>query len=389
MTDRPPLDGLRVVDVSQGIAGPHCGMLLALYGAEVIKIEPPTGDWMRQIGPRYGKQTSHSANYNRGKKSVVLDLKNPDALAAARKLVDRADVFIENFRPGAVGRLGLGYDAVRRTNPRLVYLSISGYGQTGPYRDRPCTDTVAQAFSGMMTMNRAVDGTPVKAQVFMIDAITGLYGFQAVSMALVARQASGVGRYLDVSLMQSIAAILSPHLLDQYLLDGPPRPPNVPGGVYQSKDGWVLVTLLHERQYKSICGVLGMPELAEDPRFNDFEKRAQNKDDLLPMLQQAFLKETSAVWAERMREADVLTSPVQTPLEWLADPHVQAVSAAPMVTQPDLGAVPVPNVPGAAPSRDGDPRHRLPDVGEHTQEVLAGLGLNASQIAALGGGKAA
>jgi crotonobetainyl-CoA:carnitine CoA-transferase CaiB-like acyl-CoA transferase len=364
-------------------------MLLALYGAEVIKIEPPTGDWMRQIGPRYGKQTSHSANYNRGKKSIVLDLKNPDALAAARTLVDRADVFIENFRPGAVERLGLGYDAVRRTNPRLVYLSISGFGQTGPYRDRPCTDTVAQAFSGMMTMNRSVDGTPVKAQVFMIDAITGLYGFQAVSMALVARQASGVGRYLDVSLMQSIAAILSPHLLDQYLLDGPPRLPNVPGGVYQSKDGWVLVTLLHERQYQSICRVLGMPELAEDPRFNDFEKRAHNKDALLPMLQQAFLKETSAVWAERMREADVLTSPVQTPLEWLSDPHVQAVNAAPMVTQPDLGTVPVPNVPGAAPSRDGDPRHRLPDVGEHTEEVLAGLGLNASQIAALSGGKAA
>ena len=385
MTDRPPLDGLRVVDVSQGIAGPHCGMLLALYGAEVIKIEPPTGDWMRQIGPRYGKQTSHSANYNRGKKSVVLDLKNPDALAAARKLVDRADVFIENFRPGAVGRLGLGYDAVRRTNPRLVYLSISGFGQAGPYRDRPCTDTVAQAFSGMMTMNRAVDGTPVKAQVFMIDAITGLYGFQAVSMALVARQASGVGRYLDVSLMQSIAAILSPHLLDQYLLDGPPRLPNVPGGVYQSKDGWVLVTLLHERQYQSICRVLGLPELAEDPRFDDFEKRAQNKDTLLPMLRQAFLKETSAVWAERMREADVLTSPVQTPLEWLSDPHVQAVNAAPIVTQADLGAVPVPNVPGAPPSCDGDPRHRLPDVGEHTQEVLAGLGLNASQIAALNG----
>lgn len=389
MTDRPPLDGLRVVDVSQGIAGPHCGMLLALYGAEVIKIEPPTGDWMRQIGPRYGQQTSHSANYNRGKKSVVLDLKNRDALAAARKLVDGADVFIENFRPGAVARLGLGYDAVRRTNPRLVYLSISGFGQTGPYRDRPCTDTVAQAFSGMMTMNRAVDGTPVKAQVFMIDAITGLYGFQAVSMALVARQSSGVGRYLDVSLMQSIAAILSPHLLDQYLLDGPPRLPNVPGGVYQSKDGWVLVTLLHERQYQSICRVLGMPELAEDPRFNDFEKRAQNKDALLPMLQHAFLKETSAVWAERMREADVLTSPVQTPLEWLSDPHVQAVNAAPMVTQPDLGVVPVPNVPGAAPSRDGDLRHRLPDVGEHTQEVLAGLGLDASEIAALSGGKAA
>jgi crotonobetainyl-CoA:carnitine CoA-transferase CaiB-like acyl-CoA transferase len=389
MTDHSPLSGIRVVDMSQGIAGPHCGMLLALYGAEVVKIEPPTGDWMRGIGVRYGKQTSHSANYNRGKKSIVLDLKKPEALAAARRLVDRADVFLENFRPGAVARLGLGYDEVKKTNPGLVYLSISGYGQTGPYRDRPCTDTVAQAFSGMMTMNRAPDGTPVKAQVFLIDAITGLYGFQAVSMALLGRRGNGQGRYLDVSLMQSIAAIMSPHLLDQYLQDGPTRLPNVPGGVYQTKDGHVLVTLLNERQYRSICSALGMPELADDPRFNDFEKRAQNKDTLLPILQQVFLTETSVAWAERMRAADVLTSPVNGPLDWLKDPHVQAVNAAPMVTQPDLGAVPVPSIPAAAPSRDGDPRHRLPDVGEHTEEVLSGLGLSAAEIAALTGGKAA
>jgi len=389
MTDHSPLKGIRVVDMSQGIAGPHCGMLLALYGAEVIKIEPPSGDWMRGIGALYGKQTSHSANYNRGKKSIVLDLKDAKGLAAARKLVDRADVFIENFRPGAVARLGLGYDAVKETNPGLVYLSISGFGQDGPYRDRPCTDTVAQAYSGMMAMNRAMDDTPVKAGVFMIDAVTGLYGFQAVSMALFGRQASGRGRYLDVSLMQSIAAIMSPHITDSYLQGGTPRLPNVPGGVYQSKDGYVLVTLLNERQYQSICRVVGRPDLAEDERFNDFEKRAQNRHALLPMLQEAFLKETSDYWAEKMREADVLTSRVNGPLDWLSDPHVQAVNAAPMITQPDLGKVPVPNIPAAMPGSDDDPRHRLPDIGEHTEAVLAELGLSADEIAALAGGKAA
>jgi crotonobetainyl-CoA:carnitine CoA-transferase CaiB-like acyl-CoA transferase len=389
MTEHSPLKGIRVVDMSQGIAGPHCGMLLALYGAEVVKIEPPAGDWMRQIGVRYGKQTSHSANYNRGKKSIVLDLKDPKALAAARRLVDRADVFLENFRPGAVARLGLGYEDVRKTNPGLVYLSISGFGQTGPYRDRPCTDTVAQAFSGMMMMNRATDGTPVKAGVFMIDAVTGLYGFQAVSMALYGRRATGEGRYLDVSLMQSIAAIMSPHITDAYLQDGPPRLPNVPSGVYQSKDGHVLVTLLNERQYQGICRVLGMPALADDPRFSDFEKRAGNKDILLPILQEAFLKETSDHWADRMREADVLTSRVNGPGDWLADPHVRAVNAAPMVTQPDLGPIPVPNIPAAMPGSDADPRHHLPEIGEHTKAVLAELGLSADEIAAMTGGKAA
>jgi len=389
MTDHSPLKGIRVVDMSQGIAGPHCGMLLALYGAEVIKLEPPAGDWMRGIGPRYGKETSHSANYNRGKKSVVLDLKDPKGLAAARKLIDRADVFIENFRPGAVTRLGLGYDEVCKTNPGIVYLSISGFGQSGPYRDRPCTDTVAQAFSGMMTMNRAMDGTPVRAGIFMIDAITGLYGFQAVSMALYGRRETSRGRYLDVSLMQSIGAIMSPHITDSYMQEGPLKPPNVPGGVYQSKDGHVLVTLLNERQYQSICRVIGMPELAEDERFNSFEKRADNRDILLPILQEVFKTRTSDDWADRMREADVLTSRVNGPLDWLDDPHVTAVNAAPMVTQPGIGPIPVPNIPAAMPGGDGDSRHHLPEIGGHTEQVLAELGLSADEIAALTGGKAA
>jgi crotonobetainyl-CoA:carnitine CoA-transferase CaiB-like acyl-CoA transferase len=389
MPDHSPLKGIRVVDMSQGIAGPHCGMLLALYGAEVIKLEPPAGDWMRGIGMQYGRETSHSANYNRGKKGVVLNLKDPKALAAARILIDRADVFIENFRPGAVARLGLGYDEIKKTNPGIVYLSISGFGQAGPYRDRPCTDTVAQAFSGMMMMNRAMDDTPVKAGVFMIDAITGLYGFQAVSMALFGRQATGAGRYLDVSLMQSIGAIMSPHITDFYLQGGPPRLPNVPGGVYQTKDGYVLVTLLNERQYQSICRVVGMPRLAEDERFDSFEKRADNRHLLPPILQEIFKTQTSDYWADHMREADVLTSRVNSPLDWLNDPHVQAVNAAPMVTQPELGPIPVPNIPAAMPGGGDDPRHHLPDIGEHTEAVLAELGLSADEIAALTGGKAA
>ncbi|MDH3700604.1 MAG: CoA transferase [Alphaproteobacteria bacterium] len=383
MTQQLPLRGLKVLDISQGIAGPNCAMMLALQGAEVVKVEPPRGDWMRTIGVRYGKQSAHSAAYNRGKKSIVLDLKNPVALAATRRLAAEADVFVENFRPGAVNRLGLGYDEVAADNPGLVYVSISGFGQHGPYSDRPCTDTVAQAFSGMMTVNRAMDDSPVKMGAFFIDAFTGLYAFQAVSMALYGRRDSGAGQYLDISLMQSVAAMLTPNIMEQYVQNGPPRLPNVPGGVYQTKDGWMLATLLREQQYRDLCAVLGLPELAQDPRFDDFDKRDANKAALLPLLQAAFLDDTTANWEARLREVDVLCGPVNSILDWLGDPHVQAVNAAPMFSQPDLGAVPLPTIPGVSPASEGDPLHKLPDVGEHTRAVLEDLGLDAADVEAL------
>jgi crotonobetainyl-CoA:carnitine CoA-transferase CaiB-like acyl-CoA transferase len=189
--------------------------------------------------------------------------------------------------------------------------------------------------------------------------------------------------------MQTTAAVLAPNILEHYLVGGPPRLPNVPGGVFPTKDGWVLVTLLQEEKYKEICRVLGVPELATDPRFDSFDSRATNKDILLPLLREAYRKETTAVWVERMKAVDVLCSPVQSPLDWLDDPHVQAVNAAPMITQPGVGTVPVPSIPGAAPCREGDPLYRLPEVGEHTREVLEGMGLSAQDIDALRGSEAA
>lgn len=380
---RQPLKGLKVVDMSQGIAGPHVGMLMALYGAEVVKIEPLAGDWMRDIGRRYGKQTAHSAAFNRGKKSVVLDLKNPAALDAAHRLAAEADVFIENSRPGAVARLGLGYEALRKVNPKVVYVSISGFGQTGPKSKLPGTDTVAQAFSGLMTVNRAMNGEPVKMATFLIDAITGLYGFQAVSMALMARAGGGEGTYIDVSLMQSIAAVLTPNVIEQYLLGGPPRLPNVPAGVYETSDGWILATVLRQSHYEALCNTLGAPELIGDPRFADFDTRAEHKDALFDVVRAAFKKDTTANWVDRLRKADVLCSPVNSFNDWLADEHVQATGMAPVLDQPDIGAVPIPNVPGAPKGRDGDPAHRLPLVGEHTREVLEALGLDAATVDAL------
>src|ERR1700754_1706073 len=199
-THDAPYRGLRVLDFGQGVASPYCGALLASYGADVIKVEPPEGDWSRRLGTTYGTHSALSAVYNRGKRSLCLDLKKSNALEVARHLAAQCDVFIEGFRPGVAARLGLGYDTLRQDNARLIYLSVSGFGQNGPYAERPCTDSVAQAFSGLVSVNVGNDKVPHRVGATISDVATGVYAFQAVSTALFARAAVGTGRWIDVSL---------------------------------------------------------------------------------------------------------------------------------------------------------------------------------------------
>lgn len=199
MVDKGAYSGLRVLDLGQGVAAPYCAMLLAMHGAEIVKLEPLEGDWSRGLGTQYGGQhTAMSAHNNRGKKSLALDLKSPAAREIALRLADRADIVIEGFRPGVADRLGLGYDALAARNPRLLYLSVSGFGQDGPYAQVPCTDSVAQAFSGLMSVNLGNDGAPHRVGAIIIDTLTGLYAAQALAVALYARERTGRGRRLEV-----------------------------------------------------------------------------------------------------------------------------------------------------------------------------------------------
>jgi crotonobetainyl-CoA:carnitine CoA-transferase CaiB-like acyl-CoA transferase len=223
--------GLRVLDLGQGVAAPYCAMLLAMQGAEVVKLEPPEGDWSRGLGTRYdGGHTAMSAHYNRGKESIALDLKAPAARVIASALADRADIVIEGFRPGVADRLGLGYPALAARNPRLLYLSVSGFGQDGPYAQLPCTDSVAQAFSGLMSVNLGNDGMPHRVGAIIVDTLTGLYAAQMLGVALYARERSGRGRRLEVSLTQCAAAILGHKLVEHVLEGGTPRALNIPTG---------------------------------------------------------------------------------------------------------------------------------------------------------------
>ena len=274
-----PFAGIRVVDMSQGVAGPGCGYLLAAHGAEVVKIEPPAGDWLRGLDPRHGDHSAMSLAVNRGKRGVALDLKHPRGRAAALRLLDRADVAIQSARPGGMARLGLDYDSVRARNERLLYVSVSSYGSRGPYADRAGTDTVLQAWSGLMAVNRDADGRPRRVGFVLVDCATAMYAFQTAAAALFARR-GGAGRHIEVDLMQGAAALLAPKLAEAHLQGGAMRSPNAPAGAYRARDGWIAVTLVRESHFAGLCRVLGRPELAVDPRFDTGEKRAEREAEL-------------------------------------------------------------------------------------------------------------
>ena len=295
-THEAPYRGLRVLDFGQGIASPYCAMLLGVYGAEVIKVEPPEGDWSRFLGTTYGSHTTLSAVYNRGKRSLCLDMKHKDGIAIAQRLAKECDVLIEGFRPGVAARLGIGYEELSRDNPGLIYLSVSAFGQSGPYSKRPGSDSVAQAFSGLVSINVGNDGTPHRVGTTISDVVTGVYAFQAIATTLFARATVGTGRWIDVNLCQSTSALLGHKVAEHVLEGGAPRALNVPAGSYQTSDGWMMVTLVNEPQYKRLCAAIGRDDLASDPRFADFARRADAADALIPQLREVFLTQPTEAW---------------------------------------------------------------------------------------------
>lgn len=378
-----PYSGLRVLDLGQGIAAPYCAMLLAMQGAEIVKLEPPAGDWSRGLGTRYGDHTAMSVQYNRGKKSLALDLKSAAGREVALELALRADILVEGFRPGVAARLGLGWDALRALNPRLIYVSVSGFGQDGPYADLPCTDSVAQAFSGLVSVNVGNDGTPHRVGALIVDAVTGLYAAQAVGVALYARERQGRGRRLEFSLVQTAAAILGHRLAEHVLEGGKPRPLNVPTGAYRTADGgWVMVALIREEDFARLAGVLGRRDLASDPRFASFAARAENAAAVTDIVRQCFAADTIGNWLGKLRDADILADRVNGFDEWLADPHVVATAGAVALPQPGIGIFRAARTPGV-PAEVDAAMPPAPAIGEHGREILAGLGFDDARIAGL------
>ncbi|MGY3494288.1 CaiB/BaiF CoA transferase family protein [Bradyrhizobium sp. USDA 4502] len=365
-----PFRGLRVLDFGQGVASPYAGYLLAANGADVIKVEPPEGDWSRRLGTTYGCHSALSAVYNRGKRGMALDLKQGESIEIARRLAANADVLIEGFRPGVMARLGLGYAELSRINPRLIYLSISGFGQEGPYAQRPCSDSVAQAFSGLVSVNVGVDGIPHRVGATLSDVCTGMYAFQAVSTALFARVSVGRGRHIDVNLSQSTAALLG-HKFAEYALEGGvPRLLNVPAGSYRTRDGWLMVTLVTEAQYVRLCSVLSRDDLAKEPRFASFALRADHADELAAELRDVFATDATESWLQSLRAADIIADRILSPSGWLADEHIQATQAAVQIETPGVGAVFAARTPGMIGDNEGA-LCPAPGIGQDTQAILS------------------
>lgn len=378
-----PLANIRVVDLSQGLAGPTCGFHLAEFGARVVKVEPPEGDWGRNMGSAIAGISPMGHCYNRGKQGLAIDLKSPDGKEAVLRLARLSDVFIQSARPGAMQRLGLDFEAIAKVKPNIVYVSISGYGQTGPDRALPMTDTVAQAFSGLMSINKGRDGVPHKIDTTIVDNVTGLYAFQAVTMALWGRSPDAPATHLDISLMQGAASLQAHRVLEYSATRRMPEALNPPAGSFPTKDGWIAVTLVTEEQYQRICATIEMRQFATDPRFKTFADRRANIAVLMPLLDARFREKTTAEWAPLLKAADILSSPVNDYGSWLAAPQVVATHAAPAVTlnRPNAEAgsqVHIPRTPGQ-PLYDAP----APQLGQHSRAILAEIGFTPSEIDAL------
>ena len=370
-----PFAGLKVVDLSQGIAGPYSAMLLAQYGADVIKVEPPEGDWARALGKRYGDMTAFAVAANLGKRAIVLDLKADEDRQILRRLVSTADVFLESpSGPGVAARLGFGYPDVEAINPRIIYLSVSGFGQTGPDAERPAVDTVFQAFTGLMSVNRGLDGIPHRVPVIVMDMATALSNFQAMAVALYARRDEPRGRYIESSLLRGGATIQAVSMIQHHLEDGKPQPGLTPSGTFKASDGWINLTILRDAEFPTLCDALEIPAAKGDPRFATNDSRFANVAALTALLEPAFARRTTADLSARLRAARLMHQRVNTYLEFLDDPQVAATGAVAWIEQPGIGRVPVPQVPGLPPLRSGTPRAVAPSLDQHRKEILAELG---------------
>ena len=385
MSYETPYAGLKVVDLSQGVAGPYCAMLLAQYGANVIKVEPAeSGDWSRGLGLRYGDNTAYSIPSNLGKRSIALDLKQDAGRAALWRLIAGADVFLQGFRPGVIERLGFGYTDVAAREPRILYVSISGFGQAGPLAERPAMDPVLQAYTGLMAENKGEDGVPHRVPIVSIDMSTALYAFTAVLAALHARRDMQHGRHIEASLMQGAASLQVIRLMSSYLEGGVVTPVVPPNGVHRTADGWISVTVVRPFEWVGYCRAMDLPRFAEDPLLQTVEGRREHAAEISAVIRPLLESLPTAEVSSRLAAHRVMHEQLNTYTEFLRQKHVEATNAVAWLQHPQVPqALPMPNLIGLPPLADCSPRSVAPALGQHSEAILREHGYSAEDIAQL------
>lgn len=386
-----PLDGIRVLDFSHALAGPYCTLLLADYGAEVYKLEPRCGDMGRGWGPPFAGGEAHFfLGLNRGKRGICIDLKQPDGLDLCHRLIDRVDVLVENFRPGAMDRLGLGYEAMRRRNPRLIYCSISGYGQDGPSRDEAAMDLVVQSSSGLLSITGTPEGESVRCGYGVTDVTSGLFSVIGILLALRARETTGTGQFVDVAMLDGMISTMSSNYMS-YLGSGEvPKPMGtafptvVPYRVFETLDRAVAIAVGSEKLWSAFCRVIERPELEQHPDYASNAARIRNRERLEPILEEVFRARTGMDWVERLRAAGIPASPVRNFQDVVEHPQSTVRGMFPEINHPTAGLHRVTGTPVKLSDTPGLPGEPAPLLGQHTRGVLQELlGLEDSAIDSL------
>jgi crotonobetainyl-CoA:carnitine CoA-transferase CaiB-like acyl-CoA transferase len=382
------LEGIKVVDFTQAAAGPFGAMLLGDMGADVIKIEPLTGDHFRAIF-----NGIWASSINRNKRGIAVDLRSTEGKEIAKKLIAEADVMLEAFVPGVMDKLGLGYEEVKKINPGIIYCSISGYGQDGPYSKRPGYDICAQCESGLLAATGEEGRPPVRVGSSLIDYGTGLYAAFAIMVALRHRDKTGQGQQIDTSLLDTGVSFMN-YWVTLYSVTGE-NPKRVGSGhamaapyqIFDSKDLPVFIGITGDKNFKEFCNAFKCEELASDPRFATNDERCKNRDVLVPLVQNSIKQHTRQEILEKMAVAGIPSAPVLTVGEMMEDPHVKARNMIVDVDFPGTGKIKIPNIPFRMSETPGAIRRTMPALGEHTLEILREVGYTEEQTKKLIEGK--
>jgi formyl-CoA transferase len=376
---KKPLDDITVLDLSRILAGPYCSMMLGDLGADVIKIErPEVGDDTRRWGPPdAGGEAAYYLCVNRNKRSVTVNMKTPEGKEIIRKLAAKSDVVIENYKVGTLEKMGLGYKEIKKVNPGIIYCSISGFGQNGPYKDKPGYDFMIQGMSGLMSITGEPDGDPMKVGVAIVDITAGLFACNAIQAALRHREKTGEGQYLDISLLDSVIGWLA-NVGSNHLISGqsPKRfgnghPNIVPYEPFKTADGsYIALAVGNDGQWQKLCKLAGKPELSSDSRFETNPQRVKNREALRPLVMEIMLTRSGNDWLEALDREKIPCGPINTLEKVFSDPHVLAREMVSEVSHPTAGSIKMVASPMKMSATPCEITRHPPLLGEHTHEVI-------------------